>query len=44
VIQQEVFGFHLYVAGASAGISIVAIYLHDKMNLTESFKMSLEPR
>jgi hypothetical protein len=39
--MQEVFVFHLHVAGAGAGIGIIAIYLNHKIELTESFKMSL---
>jgi hypothetical protein len=42
LIQQEViFVFHLQVAIAGTGISIIAVYLHHKIELTESFKMSL---
>jgi hypothetical protein len=48
VIQQEVFVFHLHVGGAGAGagavISIIAIYLDHKIELTKSFKMSLGSR
>jgi hypothetical protein len=33
-VEQEVFVFHLYVASAGASISIIAIRLHHKIELT----------
>jgi hypothetical protein len=44
VIQQEGFAFHLHVASAGAGISIIAIYLDHKIEPTKSFKISLGSR
>jgi hypothetical protein len=40
VIQQEGFVFHLHVVSAGAGISIIAIYLDYKMELSKNFKIA----
>ena len=43
-MQREVFVFHLHVVSAGAGISIIAIYLDYKIELSKNFKMSLGSR